>query len=114
MFDLLWRALLFWLSAFELLVGWRGWWGLAWLDRAFPRGLLLPLMAALFGARGGWRRRGVALALTAPLALLLQVAASSLRQRELNPLLRLHPGRYDDREITRLDIPMSPEHLPAL
>jgi len=112
MFNLLCRALLFWLTFFELLAGWRGWWGLAWLDRTFPRRLLL--LAALLGVRGGWRRHGVGLALTAPLALLIQVAASSLRQRELNPLLRLRPGRYDDRMIARLELPMSHEHLPAL
>jgi alpha-beta hydrolase superfamily lysophospholipase len=112
MVDRICRALLFWLTLFELLAGWRGWWGLTWLGRAFPR-RLLPF-AALLAIRGGWRRRGVGLALLAPLALLIQVAASSWRQRELNPLLRLRPGSYDDRLITRLDIAMPDGQLPAL
>src|SRR5262245_1346139 len=99
MLDLLWRAFLFWLSVFALLAGWRGWWGLTWLGRAFPRRLLLLPPPALLGARAGWRRGAAGLALTAAPALLLQVIASSFRQPRLNPLLRLVPGRYDDRVI---------------
>jgi alpha-beta hydrolase superfamily lysophospholipase len=116
MLDLFRRALLFWLSVFELLASWRGWWGLSWLGRAFPHKLLVPLpAAALRGARAaGWRRAAVALALAAPPALLLQIGASSLRNWALNPLLQLRPGRYPDRTIERLDIPMSVGYLPAL
>ncbi len=109
------RALLFWLSLFELLAGGRGWWGLSWLGRGFPRMLLALLSpAALLAMDGGRARRGISLALTAPLALALQVAASSLRNRTLNPLLQLRPGGYADRTIERLDIPMDQGYLPAL
>ena len=31
MLDLFARALLFWLALFELIAGWRRWWGLSWL-----------------------------------------------------------------------------------
>jgi pimeloyl-ACP methyl ester carboxylesterase len=115
MIDLLRRALLFWLSTFELLAAWRGWWALSWLGRSFPHRLLLPLpLAALFGARGGRGRLVVSLVLTAGPALLLHMVVGSLRNNKLNPLLRLRPGSYDDRTISRLDIPMREGHLPAL
>jgi len=116
MLDLFRRALLFWLGVFELLAAWRGWWGLSWLGPAFPHKLLVPLpAAALRGARAaGWGRLAATLALAAPPALLLQIGASSLRNWALNPLLQLRPGRYPDRTIERLDIPMSAGYLPAL
>lgn len=115
MIDLFRRALLFWLSALELLAAWRGWWGLSWLGRAFPHRLLLPLpLAALLGARGGRGRLAASLALAAGPALLLHTAVGSLRNHRLNPLLRLRPGSYADRTISRLDIPMREGHLPAL
>jgi alpha-beta hydrolase superfamily lysophospholipase len=116
MFNLLPRALLFWMSLFELLAGRSGWWGLSWLGPKVPRKLLLPLPPAALasGMRSGWGRLAVSLALTLPPALLLQIAASSLRNQSLNPLLRLHPGRYDDYTIERRDLPMSEGHLPAL
>src|SRR5437868_6263006 len=115
MLKLFSRALLFWLSAFELLAAWRGWWGLSWLGPRFPHPLLLPLScAALPRARRGRGRLALNLALAALPALLVQVAASTLRNRALNPLLRLRPGRYDDRAITRLDLSMPQGHLPAL
>jgi pimeloyl-ACP methyl ester carboxylesterase len=116
MLNLFFRALLFWLSLFELLAGWRGWWGLSWLGRSFPRKLLAPLPPVTLAAstRVGWGWRIAGLALTAPLALLIQIAASSLRNIMLNPLLLLRPGRYPDRMIERLDLPMGEGHLPAL
>jgi alpha-beta hydrolase superfamily lysophospholipase len=107
------RALLFWLSLFELLVGWRGWRGLSWLGGR--QRLLLPLpAAALLGMRANWGRSAVSLILALPPALLLQFAASSLRNRALDPRLRLRPGRHDDRDVEGLHIPMREGYLPAL
>src|SRR5688572_12121471 len=114
MFALYLRALLFWLTLFELIAGWRGWSGLSWLRPAGPRGLLLLLLAMLRGPRASWGRWAASLALALPPALLIQIAASSLRHPQLNPLLRLRPGRYDRYMIERLDIPMREGHLPAL
>ena len=114
MFALYSRALLFWLTLFELIAGWRRWWGLSWLGPALPRGLLLPLLVTRRGRRastGGWV---ASLALALAPALLIQVAAGSLRNPRLNPLLRLRPGRYKQYTIERLDIPMCEGHLPAL
>jgi len=113
MLDLFARALLFWLALFEMIASWRRWWGLSWLGPATPRGLLLPLVA-LKGQRaslGGW---AASLVLALPLALLIQIAAANLRNPQLNPLLRLRPGRYNHYTIERLDIPMREGHLPAL
>ena len=59
-------------------------------------------------------RWAASLALALPPALLIQIAAGSLRNPRLNPLLRLRPGRYDHYTIERLDIPMREGHLPAL
>src|SRR4029079_18623198 len=106
------RALLFWLTLFELIAGWRRWWGLSWLGRAVPRGLLLPPMAALRGRRTHTGRWIACLALALPPALLIQVIAANLRNPQLNPLLRLRPGRYERYTIERLDIPMHTGHLP--
>jgi alpha-beta hydrolase superfamily lysophospholipase len=109
------RALLFWLFALEWLARWRGWWGLSWLGRGVPRAALALLPpAALLGMPAGRARCAGGLALTAPLALGLHIAVSSLRNPGLNPLLRLRAGRYGDRTIERLDIPMSEGFLPAL
>src|SRR5262249_32737893 len=109
------RALLFWLALFELLASRRGWWGLSWLGRRFPHPLPLPPPPAVwFWARAGRRRAALALALAAPAALALQVTASSRRNRVLNPMLRLQPGRHADRAVEELRIPMSEGYLPAL
>jgi alpha-beta hydrolase superfamily lysophospholipase len=113
MFVLYSRALLFWLTLFELIAGWRRWWGLSWLGPSLPRGLLLPL-ALLLGQRPSKRGWLAGLALAMPPALLIQLAAGSLRNPRLNPLLRLQPGRYDRYTIDRLDIPMREGYVPAL
>ena len=114
MFALYSRALLFWLTLFELIASWRRWWGLSWLGPALPRGLLLPSLVALRGRRVSRGRWAASLALALPPALLIQLAAGSLRNQRLNPQLRLRPGRYDHYTIDRLDIPMHEGHLPAL
>ena len=71
MLDLFARALLFWLILFEIIAGWRRWWGLSWLGSVAPRGLLLPLLAVLRDRRtvGRW---AASLALALPPALLIQ------------------------------------------
>ena len=114
MLDLFARALLFWLALFELIAGWWRWWGLSWLGPASSRGLLLPLLAVLRGRRASVGRLAASLALALPAALLIQIAAASLRNPQLNPLLRLRPGRYDHYMIERLDIPVREGHSPAL
>jgi len=113
MFALYSRALLFWLTLFELIAGWQRWWGLSWLGPALPRGLLLPLVV-LRGRRASTGRWAASLALALLPALLIQIAAGSLRNSRLNPLLRLRPGRYDHYTIDRLDIPMREGYLPVL
>jgi alpha-beta hydrolase superfamily lysophospholipase len=107
------RALLFWLSLFELLAGWRGWRGLSWFGGS--RRLLLPLPTiALWGMRVGWVWKATSLILAMPLALVVQVAASSLRNRRHDPRLRLRPGPHNDRDVEELRIPMPEGYLPAL
>jgi pimeloyl-ACP methyl ester carboxylesterase len=109
-----WRALLFWLGLFELIAGWRGWWGLSWLGRVPSRWLLLPSLFALQRRRASTGHWVIALVLALPPALLIQIAGGSLRHPRLNPLLRLRPGRYDRYTIDRLNIPMHGVNLPAL
>jgi alpha-beta hydrolase superfamily lysophospholipase len=109
------RALLFWLALFELLAGRRGWWGLSWLGQRSPRRLLLPLPPAVWlGARASRGQAALGLALAAPVALAIQVAAGSWRNRALNPMLRLRPGRHADRIVEEIRIPMREGYLPAL
>src|SRR6266511_2741222 len=114
MFALYSRALLFWLILFELIAGWRRWRGLSWLAPALPHGLLLRALVAFSSRRASRGRWAASLALALPPALLIQIAAGSLRHPRLNPLLRLCPGRYARYTIDRLDIPMRDGHLPAL
>src|SRR5688572_19566060 len=107
------RALLFWLSLFELLASWRGWRGLSWFGGS--RRLLLPLpTVALLGMRVGWVWKATSLILAMPLALVVQVAASSLRSRRHALRLRLRPGRQYDRDVEELRISMPEGYLPAL
>jgi len=108
------RAILFWLGLFEPLAHWRGWRGLSWTDRrgATLAALLTPL--ALVGMPSGWGRRTLSLILAAPVALVMQAAASSLRNRALDPLSRLRPGPHSDRIVTDLHIAMSEGYLPAI
>ena len=55
------RALLFWLTFFEFLAAWRGWWGLSWLGRRIPHWLLLPLLLVIWlGERTGRGRTALA------------------------------------------------------
>jgi alpha-beta hydrolase superfamily lysophospholipase len=108
------QALLFWLAALEALAQWRGWWGLSLLGRRWRRIAPALLALALLRLPASRARRVAGLALAAPLALGIQLAASSLRNRVLNPLLQLRPGAYRDRAIERLDIAMREGYLPAL
>ena len=85
MLDLFARALLFWLALFELIAGWRCWWGLSWLGRASTRELL-PLLAVVRVRRASLGHWAASLALALPPALLIQIAAASLRNPQLNPL----------------------------
>jgi alpha-beta hydrolase superfamily lysophospholipase len=109
------RALLFWLALLEMLAGRYGWWGLSWLGRRFPRRLLLALPPAFWlGARASRGRVAVSLALAVAPALAVQAIVASLRNRALNPVLRLWPGHHDDRIVEHVRIPMSEGYLPAL
>lgn len=115
MLKLFVRSLLFWLSLFEVLASARRWRGLSWSNTALDARLLgvLPL-TLLATTRAGWPARVFGLVLAAPFALVIQVAASSLRNRGLNPLMRMRPGSYERSTITRLDIPMDEGFLPVL
>lgn len=107
------QALLIWISTLELVAQLRGWRGLSWLGRG--AWLLAPV--GLRAAVDLARRPGHALAslgLAALPALAVQAGASSLRGAALNPQLTLRPGRYPDRSVTRLDIPLSAGWMPAL
>jgi alpha-beta hydrolase superfamily lysophospholipase len=109
------RAIIFWLGLFELLAGWRGWRGLSWMRRAGGPVLAAPLLPlALAGMRGGGAGRALILLLAAPVALVIQVAAASLRNRALDPLARLRPGSHGDRVVTDLHIAMPEGYLPAI
>jgi len=85
-----------------------------WLGPASLRWLLLPSLFMLRSRRASTGQWIVSLALALPPALLIQIAAGSLRHPRLNPLLRLRPGRYDRYTIDRLDMPMREGYLPAL
>ncbi|HEU5013856.1 MAG TPA: alpha/beta fold hydrolase [Roseiflexaceae bacterium] len=109
------RTLAFWLGMFESLAGARKWWGLSWLGRSVPSAFrwALPVLALPgMRARRGWLL--VSLLLTLPVAVWIQIKASSRRNKMLNPLLRLHPGQYPMYTISRFDIPMLDGYLPAL
>ncbi|MEN9934424.1 MAG: hypothetical protein RLZZ387_1003 [Chloroflexota bacterium] len=110
------RALGLWLVLFELLAGLRGWRGLSWLGLMRPaRAAPLLLAAVALHPRGAsWPQRAAGMALAALPAALLHLAASSLRNRALDPLALLAPGDHGDRAVRRLDIPLPHGHAPAL
>jgi pimeloyl-ACP methyl ester carboxylesterase len=111
----LYYATIFWLGLFELIAGLSGWWGLSWLGRGAPRVLLAAVPAwVLLRLRAAPGRSVLALLFTLPAALALQLAASSLRQRTLDPQRGLEPGTHDDRRVERIDIPLDTGHVPAL
>jgi len=103
------------MGIFELLAGWRGWRGLSWLGGRRGAMLAAPLpVLALAGLSGGRALRALRLILAAPVALAIQVAAASVRNHALDPLLRLQPGPHSDRVVTDVHIAMSEGHLPAI
>ena len=106
------RALLGWLGLFELLAGIAQLRGLAWSDRRL-RGMAGALLLAAWRDLRGWRGPA-ALATSLPAAVVLQAGLASLRIRRLNPLDRLSPGDYADRQIRRMDVPTSTGDVPAL
>jgi pimeloyl-ACP methyl ester carboxylesterase len=112
--KLLLRSLALWLVLLELLAGLRHWRGLSWRGSAAPHAAALLAAAALHPRGVPWGRRLVALTLSALPALLLQMAAASIRNRRLDPLARLEPGEHADRTVERLDITMAFGHCPAL
>ncbi len=101
------RAILYWMLVFEWLAHWRGWRGVSWLNHR-----VLPLLTGALLAPGRMPLR--VLALAAPISFVLQVIAGSIRRHALNPLRRLMPGRYADRAIERIDIPMAEGVMPGL
>ena len=83
-----------------------GWRGLNWSER-----LALPLLALLWRQPAMSWRGHVILALP---ALILHLIFATLRRRDLDPRRQLHPGRYADRSIVRLDLPARHGPVPAL
>jgi alpha-beta hydrolase superfamily lysophospholipase len=115
MISLIMRALLFWLALFELAARRNGWWGLSWAGALVPGRLLLALPPfAWLGARTSRGRAAASMALALVPALVVQAAASSLRNRALNPAMRLQPGRHADRTVEHIRLPMREGYLPAL
>jgi alpha-beta hydrolase superfamily lysophospholipase len=108
------RALGFWLAAIELVVGQNGWWGLSWLGRGARRALLALPLAAPLGMPGGRARRRLAFGLAAPVALVLQLLLSSLRNRSRDPRSRLRAGEHADRRVDDLRIPLADQYLPGI
>lgn len=108
------RALLFWLGIYEGITGWQGWWAASWLGRGRRRALLLPLLAAPMNMPGRRWQRVIGFTLAAPLALGLQLMASSLRNRAADPRARLRPGDHPDRRVSLVRIPMNEGYLPAI
>jgi pimeloyl-ACP methyl ester carboxylesterase len=103
-----------WLAAFEVLARSAGYRGASWGVRGVG-----PLVSLLFAIN--LRRLGqpaplgyLVLLLALPIALLLHLGLSAVRNWRLNPLTRLQPGTYDDRTITRLDVPGPYGPIPAL
>ncbi len=104
-------ALLVWFALFDLLHDWRG---ARWLP-AQLRGLggVVGIWAAVRLARAGGAGL-VSLLLTFPLALSLQLALATLRNRHLNPRDLLAEGTTATRTLTRVDIPVRHGTTPAL
>ncbi len=106
-------ALVAWLAVFEALAerfqlrGLR--WGPDW--RGAPAAVAAWMLYRL--ARGGGRSTVVLLA-TLPVALVIQALLAIVRNWDQNPLLRLRPGVYPDREIVRRDILSATGPVPAL
>jgi alpha-beta hydrolase superfamily lysophospholipase len=108
------RALLFWLGALEWLAGRQGWWGLSWLGRGSQRTLVGPLLAAPLGMPGGRWRHALSFILAAPLALAIQIGASSLRNRRADPRAGLRPGTHPGRRVEHVHIAMDEGFLPGI
>jgi pimeloyl-ACP methyl ester carboxylesterase len=114
MLRLLLEAIIFWLTLFEVLAAGVGWWGLTWGSRRFwiAPVFVLPWLARRLRYADVAGKSTLLLAL--PFAILLQLAGSHVRNRTFNPLLRLRPGLYSDREIIRIDVPTAAGPVPAL
>lgn len=104
-------ALLVWFALFDLLHDWRG---ARWLP-AQLRGIggLVGIWAAVRLVQAGVAGL-VPLLLTFPLALLLQLALATLRNRHLNPRDLLAEGTTATRTLTRVAIPVRHGTTPAL
>lgn len=113
MWRSLWKSFLLWLALFEALAIRRHLRGFSWLggDARLPLGVAAALWLT---NRSPGRQRVAGLALTAPFALLAQIALGSLRNRTLTPLQHLAPGEYEQQRIERFDISLSEGYMPAL
>lgn len=115
MLRLLHYGVIFWLGIMELWADWRGWKGLSWSGRTHIFWLIAAFVRTTRAkTRVRWYIYLAILCITFLPAVALQILLSSTRNLPLNPALQLRPGHYPNRTITRLNIPMSVGHLPAL
>jgi pimeloyl-ACP methyl ester carboxylesterase len=112
--SLFFSALAAWIAAFEVLARSGGYRGASWGVRGL--GPLVSLLFALNLRRVGRPTLPGYLALFAalPMALVLHLGLSTVRNWRLNPLQRLQPGTYPDRTVERLDVPGPYGPIPAL
>lgn len=107
-------GLLFWLSLLEAMAAVLRLRGLRITGRltqvCIAPALFLALRRLRHNGWHGWH----SLALTSLPALIGHLALASGRNRTLDPRLRLRPGIYADRQISRLDIPTATGPVPAL
>ncbi len=107
-------GLLFWLSLLETMAAVLRLRGLRITGRLTQVCIAPTLFLALRQLRRDGRRAWLTLALTSLPALIGHLALASWRNRALDPRLRLRPGIYADRQISRLDIPTATGPVPAL
>jgi pimeloyl-ACP methyl ester carboxylesterase len=107
------RALLFWLSAFELLAASRRLWGLTWLGPTGRRWPLVPILLALLRSLTSWRQ-ALVLVLLAPFGALLHLIAATLRNYQLNPQTLLYTGSHPHHSVEAVQIPLTNDYIPGL
>lgn len=114
MLRLFFLALVFWMSLFEAVAALLRWQGLALLGKRLRGTSAFVLPWSVSRLRRAGLQSVAALALALLPALVLHLVLSSMRNWQLNPRRRLLPGRFADRQISRIDIPTAAGPVPTL